>query len=151
MAGRARRCWTEPGFALRAQNPLPEQVRPHSHDTLRGTRRAGRIEKSLHENEIEPASELVRDFAKMRHLFEAEARMHAQRGGVGGVDATDHYVLAQRCGEWKQRRHQARSDALPPAVGMHVHRVLDRITITRGPAELAEGSKTKHRILTLGD
>ncbi len=63
--------------------------------------------------------------------LEAQALVKADGGGVVGIHARDHHVLAERAARGNNALHQARADAAAAAVGAHVHRVLDREAIAR--------------------
>src|ERR1043166_1876701 len=70
----------------------------------------GRIEEPLHEDQVEPAAELVADFAEAGHAPEPEPLVKADRRVVGRVDAADHHVVAAR-----ERGGKKRPAGAPPA------------------------------------
>src|SRR5579863_3364467 len=78
-------------------------------------------EPALQEDQVQPALELVADLAQVAALFKAEPLMKADRGGVGGIDAGDHDVFAERGGARQQSLHQQRADAAAAAGGAYVH------------------------------
>src|SRR5580658_8846322 len=73
--------------------------------------RLPRSDPSLQENQVQPAVELVADLAQVAALFKAEPLVEADGSGVGGVDAGNHDVLAERGGAREQRLQQKRARA----------------------------------------
>src|ERR1700682_3338213 len=86
---------------------------------------AALVEESLHEQQIQPAPELVTHLAEFACRREAESRVKANRRGVRCVDAADHDVLVQCDGAGEQRFHQLSTDPGPSPIGPYMDTVLD--------------------------
>jgi hypothetical protein len=56
---------------------------------------ARRVEKALHEYEIEPVAELVPDLPEMGDALKPQALVKADRGSIRRVYPADHDVLPQ--------------------------------------------------------
>src|ERR1700761_5644437 len=78
------------------------------------------VDPALHENQIEPAIELMAHLAQVSGLLEAEAFVEADRGLISGIHAGDHHVLAQGRGTREQRLHKVLADAPATRLGADV-------------------------------
>ena len=87
----------------------------------------------MHEQKVEPATELLSDLRHARNLEEAQSFVEPDRPSVGGIDARDHDVLARVAGVIDQRIDERSADTATPAVFANVDRVLDREPVA-GPS-----------------
>ena len=106
----------------RAVNPLryryvgSNPTRPTTADTsVTRARRLG-SEQSLHEHDVEPATELSADFALGADRLEPAARMERDRRFVIADDARDRGVKSVRGAQAHQLVQQGRADARTPAL-----------------------------------
>lgn len=100
--------------------------------------RARFVEHELHENQIEPTSELASDFGHARDLGKAGSCVQCKRGFIAGVDAGEEDVLAERgCGP-DEFVDEDPADVAPALLGMDVDAVLDTIAIGWPSSEIAE-------------
>src|ERR1041385_8065726 len=114
--------------------------------------RTGRVEEALHEDQVEPAPELVADLAEAGDALEPEPHVKPDRGVVGRIDAADHHVFFQCQRGGKQRLDERASHAPAAHVMLHVDRVFDRVAISRpGAAPLAERREAENVVAVGGD
>ena len=113
-----------------------------------GTRRPGRVHKTLHKHQIEPAIEFVADLSKMCNTLKPEAFVETDRGIVGRINTSDHHVLSQRKRTRKQSLNKRTSHALTANVIPYVNRVLDCVAVSRPcTSPLPEGGKAEYIVV----
>jgi hypothetical protein len=120
----------------------------------RATRGPGRIQQSLHENEVEPAAELMAHLAEVRHTLETEALVKTNGFGIGSVDGAQHDVFVQRLSSREQRFDEAAPDSASAGRGGHVDGVLYGVAVTgpcSTPVAKARESDNRARIIGRND
>lgn len=92
-----------------------------------------RVQKPLHENDIEPAIVFPADLAKVRDALECGPRVKRYGGLVFCIDRADQAVFAKSACFDDQGIEQCPPDSPSPMFGINVNTLLHRVTIAGGP------------------
>src|SRR4029079_1432721 len=83
------------------------------------------LQHALHQDDVEPATELAADLTFAADLLEAAPLVERDRRVVTADDACHHRVEAVVGGDAEELAQQELADAVAPALPVHVHGVLD--------------------------
>ena len=97
-----------------------------------------RRKHTFHEYQVEPAAELESHLPKMTDTDESKVAVQADRDGIVGIDPGNHHMLAHGGGARQELDHEPSPDALPAAVGTHVHAVLRAVPVAGPCPKLTE-------------
>src|SRR5689334_13572111 len=99
-------------------------------------RGAGRVQNTLHEDEIEPAAELASDLGHACDFRKAHARVQTDRSLIAAVDASDQHMLAERSRSRDQFANDEAAEAMSAVIAVDVDAVLDAVAIAGPGAEI---------------
>ena len=92
-----------------------------------------RVQKALHENDVEPAIVFSADLAKVRDALECGACVKRDGGLVFRIDRADQAVFAKSACFDDQGIEQCPPDSPSAVFGVNVNTVLHRVAIAGGP------------------
>ncbi len=100
------------------------------HNSPEFRERAIFIESALHDDRIQPPSELAADCFQNPHLAESKFRVEANRSSIGGIsNNSDHLAVAFRFAEFNQAAQQKLTHSASAHIGANVNRVFYSETI----------------------
>src|SRR4029453_2068840 len=103
------------------------------------------LERALHDDRVQPAVELESNVLQRADMNEAASSVQSDRGLIGGVsDDGDDLVIAFLATDAKHVFGQGTTNAPADAVGGHVDRILERVSIGPPRTIPADVAVTEH-------